>query len=86
MCEGTERMFGLRRKEVTGRWSIINCAVRDIALCTAAVGTTQPPGEWGSGTSVSEGRRPGGLKLATDSYQILRSTGNGTLHPLLYML
>jgi hypothetical protein len=79
MGEESERMFGLKRKEVTGRWSIINCAVRDILLSTTAVGITQPPGEWVTGSSVSEERRPGGLKLTTDSYHALRLTGNGTL-------
>ena len=57
----TERTFGLKRKGVTGRWSIINCAVREILLSTTALGIMQPPVEQVTGTAMSEARRPGEL-------------------------
>jgi hypothetical protein len=60
MCEGTERTFGLKRKGVTGRRSIINCAVREILLSTTVLGIMQPPVEREKGTAMSEVRRPGG--------------------------
>jgi len=57
---------------VTGRWSIINCAAREILLSTTALGITEPPVERVTGTSMSEVWRPGEgegvLKLTTDSY------------------
>jgi len=56
MCQGTERKFGLKREGVTGRWRIINCAVREILLSTTAVGITQPPVERITGNSMSEVR------------------------------
>jgi len=59
MCESTERMFELKRVGVTGRWSIINCAVREILLSTAGVGITQPPVERVTGNSMSEVWRRG---------------------------
>jgi hypothetical protein len=62
MCEGTDRTFGLERKRATGRWKIINCALREILLSATALGITQPPVERVTGTSMSEVRRPGGFE------------------------
>jgi hypothetical protein len=57
VSERAEGIFDLKTSEVTGRWSAVYCTLREILLFRTALGATQLPVLWVTGTPMLGAKR-----------------------------